>query len=154
MKPMIQGTSLLVRHLHPTTSTRLATADQHTELQSAALLFARRGIGLVIICDGDGQAAGVLSKSDLIRHLAAAKSNEARVTTLMSKPVVSCTPDEPLHSVWRMMTQRNLQNIPVLDHGAKPVGILDIRDALKALLEQEEIQEHMLTDYIAGIGYR
>lgn len=154
MKPMIQGTSLLVRHLQPTTSTRLATVDQHTELQSAALLFARQGVGLVVICDGDGRAAGVLSKSDLIRHLATAKSNEARVTMLMSKPVVSCTLDDPLHSVWRMMTQRNLQNIPVLDRSTKPVGILDIRDALKALLEQEELQEHMLTDYITGIGYR
>ena len=27
-------------------------------------------------------------------------------------------------------------------------------DAMKALYEQEELQEHMLADYIAGIGYQ
>ena len=154
MKPMIQESAMLVRHLQPITTSRLTTADLDTELRTAALLFARQGVGLVIICDGDGQAAGVLSKSDLVRHLATSKSNEARVTALMSKPIVSCTPDDHLHSVWQTMAERRLQNIPVLDRHAKPVGILDIRDALKALLEQEEIQEHMLTDYIAGVGYR
>jgi hypothetical protein len=28
------------------------------------------------------------------------------------------------------------------------------RDAMGALLEQEQFQEHMLVDYIAGVGYR
>jgi CBS domain-containing protein len=154
VKPMIQESTTLVHHLHPITSARLMTADLYTALRSAALLFAEPGIGLLVICDGDGKAAGVLSKSDLVRHLATSKSNEASVTALMSTPIVSCGPDDGLHSVWQMMMERSLQNIPVLDAGAKPVGILDIRDALKALLEQEEIQEHMLTDYIAGIGYR
>jgi len=154
VKPMIQESAMLVRHLQPITTSRLTTADLDTELRTAALLFARQGVGLVIICDGDGQAAGVLSKSDLVRHLATSKSNEAVVTALMSTPVVACSPDDDLHSVWQMMAGRGLQNIPVLEASSRPVGILDVRDALKALLEQEVIQEHMLTDYIAGVGYR
>lgn len=154
MKPMVQERAMLVRHMQSVTSSRLTTADLHTGLRAAALLFARQGVGLVVICDSDGHATGVLSKSDLVRHLATSKSNEASVTALMSKPIVACAPDDDLQSVWQMMTQRSLQNIPVLDGGAKPIGILDIRDALKALMEQEVIQEHMLADYIAGIGYR
>lgn len=145
---------MLVRHLQSAIATRLSTADLCTELRTAALLFARQGVGLVVICDSEGQAAGVLSKSDLVRHLATSKSNVVTVTALMSKPIVACTPDDDLHTVWRMMAERGLQNIPVLAAGTRPVGILDIRDALKALLEQEVIQEHMLTDYIAGVGYR
>ena len=35
-----------------------------------------------------------------------------------------------------------------------PLGILDVRDALKVLLEQEEYQETLLTNYIAGVGYQ
>ena len=49
---------------------------------------------------------------------------------------------------------RNLKNIPVIGVGTKPLGILDIRDAMKALFEQEEMQEQMLFNYVTGVGYR
>jgi hypothetical protein len=47
-----------------------------------------------------------------------------------------------------------VQNVPVLGADSKPLGVLDIRDAMNALFEQEERQEQMLSDYITGIGYR
>jgi hypothetical protein len=52
------------------------------------------------------------------------------------------------------MTARKLQNVPVLGANRKPLGILDIRDAMQALFEYEQFQERVLIDYIAGIGYR
>jgi hypothetical protein len=52
------------------------------------------------------------------------------------------------------MMENRIQNMPVLGNDAKPLGVLDIRDALRVLLfEQEQLQEHMLANYIAGIGY-
>ena len=32
----------------------------------------------------------------------------------MTRPFVSCRPDDELHSVWQAMTKRTLQNVPVL----------------------------------------
>jgi hypothetical protein len=52
------------------------------------------------------------------------------------------------------MAARGLQNVPVLGKGEKPLGILDIRDALAALLDEEQYQERLLANYIAGVGYR
>jgi predicted transcriptional regulator len=52
------------------------------------------------------------------------------------------------------MSAKGLQNMPVVDENEVPVGILNIRDTLKSLLEQEEMQEQMLFNYVAGIGYR
>lgn len=46
------------------------------------------------------------------------------------------------------------KTIPVVDDGPKPLGVLDIRDAMKALFEQEEMQEQMLINYVSGIGYQ
>ncbi|CAN7143095.1 CBS domain-containing protein [Rhizobium sp. LjRoot254] len=154
MEQTVQKSATQVHHLHSVTSSRLMTVDLDAELRTAALLLANPGVGLVVICAKGGEAAGVLSKSDLVRHLATSKSNEAMVRALMSRPIVSCGPDDDLHSVWETMAGRSLQNIPVLDAASKPIGILDIRDALKALLQEEEIQEHMLTNYIAGVGYQ
>ena len=73
---------------------------------------------------------------------------------LMSPAIVSCGPDDELHSVWETMTVQGLQNVPVLGADGRPLGILDIRDAMKALFEQEELQEGLLTNYIAGVGYQ
>jgi CBS domain-containing protein len=141
-----------IEQLHPITSTRLRVINTEATLQVAALSLSNPGIGLVIVCNGNGRAAGVLSKSDLIRHLA--HREPAEPSTLMSREIISCDPDDDVHDVWRTMVARGLQNVPVLAADSKPSGVLDIRDAMKALFEQEEFQERMLTNYIAGIGYR
>ena len=52
------------------------------------------------------------------------------------------------------MTAQALQNVPVLGAGSRPLGVLDIRDAMNALLEQDAFEEQLLANYIAGIGYQ
>ncbi|MER9060572.1 CBS domain-containing protein [Mesorhizobium sp. M0437] len=96
----------------------------------------------------------MLSKSDLVRHLANSGPTEAPIAALMSRSIVSCGPDDDLHSVWQTMAAQGLQNVPVLGADSKPLGVLDIRDAMKALFKQEELQERLLANYISGIGYQ
>jgi CBS domain-containing protein len=145
---------MLVGQLSPVTSVRLTVIGVDAPLHEAAISFLKPGIGLVVACHGNGEAAGVLSKSDLVRHMAARQADLANVFALMSNPFFSCTPDDDLHAIWETMSARSLRNAPVLDTGARPVGVLDIRDAMKALFEQEENQERLLANYIAGIGYQ
>lgn len=145
---------MLVGQLSPMTSVRLMVINVDAPMHAAAVSFLKPGIGLVVACHGSGEVAGVLSKSDLVRHMATAHTALASVSALMSRPFFSCTPNDDLHSVWETMSAKGIQNVPVLDIGAKPVGVLDIRDAMKALFEQEELQEKLLANYIAGIGYQ
>lgn len=140
--------------LHPVISARLMVVDVDAPLRSAALSLSRPAIGLVVVCHGSGEAAGVLSKSDLVRHLANSGPTEAPIAALMSRSIVSCGPDDDLHSVWQTMAAQGLQNVPVLGADSKPLGVLDIRDAMKALFKQEELQERLLANYISGIGYQ
>ncbi|MCF6102682.1 CBS domain-containing protein [Mesorhizobium muleiense] len=145
---------MLIGKLHAFTSSRLAVIDLDATVQAAALSLARPGIGLVVVCNAGGGAEGVLSKSDLVRHLAGPGSKTPPVSDLMNRSIVSCSPQDDVHDVWQTMAARSLQNIPVIDVGARPLGILDIRDAMKVLFEQEEIQERMLFNYVTGVGYR
>jgi CBS domain-containing protein len=142
-----------VDSLQTATSARLATVELGATLQTAASCLSRPGTGLVVVCSNTG-AAGVLTKSDLVRHLAMAGAADAPAALLMSGPIASCKPDDDVYDVWQTMTARKLQNVPVLGDGLEPLGILDVRDAMQALLEQEQHQEHLLIDYITGIGYR
>ena len=145
---------MLIDKLHALTLPRLAVIDVNATVQAAAFSLSRPGIGLVVVCNANGGAEGVLSKSDLVRHLVSSASSVPPVSALMSRQVVSCTPEDDLHQVSQTMAATNLQNMPVVDIGARPIGILDIRDAMKVLFEREEIQEQILSDYVAGVGYR
>ncbi len=145
---------MLIDKLHALTSSRLAVIGFDATVQTAALSLSRPGIGLVVVCNGGGGAEGVISKSDLVRHLGSPTSSAPPVSVLMTSPMVSCGPQDDVYDVWQTMAARNLQNLPVIDAGARPLGILDIRDAMKVLFDQEEMQERMLVNYVAGVGYR
>jgi CBS domain-containing protein len=141
----------MLRHA---TTARLATVESGANLQAAAVAFANPRVELVVVRDESGAVAGVVSKSDIIRHLTLQGTGDAPVVTKMSRDVVSCRSDDDLHKTWEMMAARGLQNIPVVGDDSKPLGVLDIRDALKALFEQEEYQERLLFNYVVGVGYQ
>jgi CBS domain-containing protein len=140
--------------VRPAISERLAVIGVGSTLQTAALSLSRPGIGLVVVCHEGGEAAGVLTKSDLVRHLARAGSANQPVAQLMSRSIISCGPSDDLYKVWQTMTERKLQNMPVLGVDLKPLGTLDIRDAMQVLFEHEQYQEQALVAYIVGVGYR
>ncbi|TPL99713.1 CBS domain-containing protein [Mesorhizobium sp. B2-3-10] len=143
-----------IEQLNAMTKARLMVIDASAAVQAAALSLSKPGIGLVVVCDDNGAAAGVLSKSDLIRHLTSRESPAPPASALMTSPIVSCGPQDDLHTAYQTMASRSLQNLPVLDVGAKPIGVLDIRDAMRALFREEEVEEQMLFNYVTGVGYR
>ncbi|MGE0004429.1 MAG: CBS domain-containing protein [Parvibaculaceae bacterium] len=143
-----------IEQLSPLTSPRLTVIGTGATLQAAAHSLSSPGIGLIVVCDEAGRAAGVLSKSDLIRHLADRDPAGASIVTLMSRNIVACAPTDEVYAAWQAMASRRLQNMPILAADSTPLGILDIRDAMKALFEQEQYQERMLSNYIAGLGYQ
>jgi CBS domain-containing protein len=145
---------MVVDRLGSATSARLIAIAADDTVQAAALAFSNLNVGLLVVCDAVGRAVGVLSKSDLVRHLAGAGPVGAPLAAAMSRDIVHCAPDDDLHAAWEDMSARRLQNMPVLDADSKPIGVLDIRDALQALLEQEQYQEQVLINYISGVGYR
>ena len=145
---------MIINGLNPATATRMRVIAAGASIRSAALAFAEHQIGLLVVCGEDGRAVGVISKSDLVGHLAAGGAGQTTVSPVMSQPIVSCAAHDDLYSTWQMMRARGLQNMPVLDDADRPVGVLDIRDALAALLDEEQYQEQVLVNYISGVGYR
>ena len=141
-----------IEKLYPMVSARLMIVNVTDTVARAAATLSKPGVGLAVVCSDDGVARGVLSKSDLIRHIAH-RSGPGSVEELMSLKIIGCRPTDDLQTAWQAMVDNRLQNMPVLGDQAKPLGVLDIRDALKVLYEQEQLQEHMMENYIAGFGY-
>jgi CBS domain-containing protein len=138
----------------PETVARLKAMSDRSSVRAAADAFSDTRLGLIVVCDESGTAAGVVSKSDLVRHLARAGRIDIPVSVVMTRAVASASPIDELRATWEFMATRRLQNLPLLDAGRRPVGTLDSRDALQAILRLEENREHELVSYIAGVGYR
>jgi CBS domain-containing protein len=143
-----------VETLRALTSSRLVVITMDATLGAAALALSNRHIGLLVVCDENRRTTGIVSKSDIIRHLGDVGVKDAPIANLMSRNIVSCRPEDDLHATWQRMAAQSLQNMPVLGAASTPVGVLDIRDALKVLFEQEEYQERLLFNYVAGVGYQ
>lgn len=145
---------MLIESLHLMTSARLALISSDAMLRSAASALSAPQIGLLVVCGRNKRAAGVVSKSDIVRHLTKTGVTDAPVTSLMSQSIVSCRPQDDLYATWKKMAAQSLQNLPVLDGNATPLGVLDVRDALRVLLEQEKYEERQLINYVVGVGYQ
>ena len=141
-----------IEKLYPMVSARLMIVNVTETVERAAAILSKPGVGLAVVCSKDGGGRGVLSKSDLIRHIAH-RAGPSSVEELMSPKIIGCHPTDDLQTAWQVMVDNRLQNMPVLGDQAKPLGVLDMRDALKVLYEQEQLQEHMMENYIAGIGF-
>src|SRR5262245_26982034 len=68
--PTAAEETMIVQQLQPTTASRMRTIAADDTVQTAAATFADHHVGLLVVCAEDGRAIGVVSKSDLVRHLA------------------------------------------------------------------------------------
>ena len=47
-----------------------------------------------------------------------------------------------------------MKNVTITDDASRPIGILNARDALQALMHEVEQEETLLRDYVMCVGYR
>ena len=145
---------MFIERLLPLARERLVTVMEDTPLSQAAGLLATRS-ELVVVCDRAGRLTGVITRTDIVRHVAEhATARGDMASSVMTRDVVLCRSNDTVGSAWERMKQRKLKNIPVVEGEARPVGVLHARDLLQILLEDSEDEEAMLRDYVMGVGYR
>lgn len=134
--------------------TRLVTLAVGAQLIEAAGLL-RAGTDILVICSADGVLAGVVTKTDVVGRISHCQgcSCTTPVSSAMSRDVVVCRHDDRLDEVWSRMKARGLKNVPVTDEQSRPVGMLNARDVLQALLHEVENEESLLRDYVMTVGY-
>jgi CBS domain-containing protein len=59
--------------------------------------------------------------------------NSTRVDALMTRALVTVTPDTPIQLAAGRMLSARITGMPVVDHAGAPVGVLSLRDVLTAL---------------------
>lgn len=108
-------------------------------------------IGAVLVMEANDKIVGVLSERDVVWALPenGPALLEKPVSFLMTRSVVTCTPDYTVEEILALMTRRRFRHVPVLED-SKLVGIISIGDAVKERISDLEHEEEALKEYIVG----
>jgi len=102
-----------------------------TTIDDAASTMWEKRIGSVIVVDGEGKMAGIITASDIL--FAVTKSligHQVPVSGIMSKTSIMATPNESVLTAVERMMKENVRHLPVIEKNGTPVGIISTRDAM------------------------
>lgn len=146
---------MFVEGMLETAREKLVTITYDAKLIEAAKLLTS-GTDLVIVCDGRGALQGVVTKTDVVRQISVCQGATCMcpASTVMTRDVALCRGTDLLQDVSKLMKERHLKNISVVDGGGRPIGVLTARAVLRILLSDAEYEEAQLVEYVKGVGYR
>ena len=107
---------------------RPVTLDADASLTDAAKLMRDRGIGDVIVVEGESASGIVTDRDIVIRGIAeGADPNTTRLGQVVTGELTSVAPDDPVERAIAVMREKAVRRVPVLE-GGKPIGVLSIGD--------------------------
>ena len=106
--------------------------DQETVIKEVLLTITQARAGSASIVNGNGKLVGIFTDGDLRRHLEKdldiSKTKIKEVMT--SKPVV-ITKDRLAVEALRLLKEKKIDEVPVVDEQRRPIGLVDVQDLLK-----------------------
>jgi CBS domain-containing protein len=108
--------------------TSAAVVDQSDDtLAEAARKMWKQQTGSLLVTDGD-DLIGIVTERDVLKAVATGvKLEEARIAEVMTKDVVTVGPQTTIREAAKVMADRWIRHLPVLD-GGKLVGVISQRD--------------------------
>jgi CBS domain-containing protein len=144
---------MLVETVLQKKGTVVTTMAPAASLAEASALLSEGHVGVIVVCDAERKVVGILSDSDIMRHIASCPgetcSCETSIDVAMTRDVVTCKPEDTLRDVWATMDNHGLRRIPVVGANGKLSGIINLRDIFRFLREEKQLKAHELGFFIA-----
>ena len=116
----------------------------------AIKLMAEKNIGSLLVMSG-GQLAGLFTERDYARKIAlhGKTSKQTLVKEVLSRDVVTVTPQDSVEHCMKLMTEKRVRHLPVLD-GTSVAGIVSIGDLVNWIISAQDAAIEQMERYIAG----
>lgn len=102
------------------------TAALDSTVEEAVKKMVDHDIECLPVIDAEGVLHGMVTFRDIVMKVVypVAKTRESKVEKIMSKNVVTCNPNSTVLDVVKIMKNRHLRRIPVVDAKNKLVGLV------------------------------
>ena len=145
--------------------------SESTSFREIAVRLRECRVSAFPVLDAHGKVTGVVSEADLlvkeavadepnvvwgllagiVHHAARGKAAGVTAADLMTSPAVTIGPDETVEHAARLMYDRGIKRLPVVDRAGRLVGIISRSDVLAVFDRPDaEIREEIMTQVIAG----
>jgi arabinose-5-phosphate isomerase len=150
------STPLLVSGIEAIARSRLLTVAADVFLVEVAALLSSARISVVIVCDAAGAALGIVTETTLVRSLGLGQADffTTRASDVMTTDFTACAPEDLLSDVLALMHTQGLIHVLILESDRRPLGVLNARDGLRALLAAGNHEEALLRNYVMGSGFQ
>jgi CBS domain-containing protein len=141
---------MTIKDILRTKGRNVVTVPQTASVQHAMQELVRHDIGAVVV--HDGTIRGILTERDILRAAAldVHRLEAALVQDLMTRNVISASPEASIDDVMHLMTERRIRHLPVVEDG-ELCGIISIGDVVNAVRQTTEAENRYLHAYIHGV---
>ena len=128
----------------------VATIEPDRTVADLLDLLERHNVGALVVSDDRRVIAGIVSERDVARHISreGAELLGRPLSTIMTQRVRTCTPNDSVEDLMRVMTRERIRHVPVVDEGTL-VGIVSIGDVVKSRVDELEGERDDLIKYIS-----
>lgn len=113
------------------TGDRNPIVREETTITEAIATITRARAGAVTIVDAAGKLAGIFTDGDLRRIMGRdPKLIVARIGEVMTRKPKSITPDRLASEALKILHEKKIDELPVVNERDEPVGMLDVQDLL------------------------
>ena len=124
--------------------------DSTVTISEAVAEMNRHRVGSVVVLEGD-QLVGIFTERDVLRRVVGAglAPNFMRVADVMTKELITITPDTTVEDTMVMFAEKRCRHLPVIDDG-RLIGLISIGDISRWVSDLHRAEAEHLKNYIAG----
>ena len=107
------------------------TIPPEATIDEAAEILAENYIGAIVVADGAGQIAGILSERDIAVALPryGGELGETKVSEIMTSDMLFCTKETTVKQVLDIMVTNGIRHLPVVENDQLK-GVISLRDVV------------------------
>jgi predicted transcriptional regulator len=131
------------------TRVQVYAISEEMTVHEAARYFRERHVRAAGVLDGAGKLAGVLSQSDISDKVAAEnKSAGIRVAEIMTRELVTVSPELALDECLRRMEKHGIFHLLVVDSEGVYRGMISVTDLLEIIASDQKARADMLESFL------
>ena len=129
-----------------------ATSPDASLLAASSELH-ERNVGALLVIDDEDKIVGIISERDIIRNIGSRGKNalDLPVSAAMTPDVYSCRLGQSLTDVMKIMADKRLRHLPVVDD-EQLHGVISIGDVVVRRIAETEMEVRVMRDYVGAAG--